>query len=161
MDKNEVLAFLRQSHIDYQIAEHPAAKTIEEIDGFDLPNGQYIVKNLFLRDDKKRNYYLLLLRKDKTVDLKGLRTKLGTRPLSFASEGDLLRFLALPKGSVTPLGILNDDSHSVQVIADRDVLRSPLIGVHPNENTATVWLAPKDLQGLIEAHGNPFLSAQL
>lgn len=161
MDKNEVLAFLRQSNISYQITEHPAAKTIEEIDSFHLPNSEYIVKNLFLRDDKKRNYYLLVLRKDKAADLKGLRTKLRTRPLGFASEADLSRLLSLPKGSVTPLGILNDESRSVQVFVDSEVLLFPLVGIHPNDNTATVWLSPKDLWAIIEAHGNPFLSVSL
>jgi hypothetical protein fulcA4_05070 len=29
-----------------------------------------------------------------------------------------------------------------------------LIGCHPNDNTATVWLSAKALQGLIEEHGN-------
>ena len=28
------------------------------------------------------------------------------------------------------------------------------IGVHPNDNTATVWLQAKDLVKLIEDHGN-------
>ena len=67
------------------------------------------MKNLFLRDDKKRHYYLVVVKKDKAVDLKGLRALLGSRPLSFASEQDLSRCLGLPKGAVTPLGILNDE----------------------------------------------------
>ena len=161
MNKTELLRFLSNSQIQYIMAEHEAAKTIEEIDSFHLPNAEYIVKNLFLRDDKKRNYYLLVSQKDKTIDLKELRTKLGTRPLSFASEDDLLRFLALQKGSVTPLGILNDETHSVQVIMDKDVFSYPLVGVHPNENTATVWLSPTDLKRIIEEHGNPFRTAVL
>lgn len=67
-------------------AEHEAARAIEEIDGFGLPNSGFIAKNLFLRDDKKRDYCLLVVPKDKTVDLNELRTALGTRPLSFSSE---------------------------------------------------------------------------
>lgn len=161
MNKTELLNFLSNSQIQYILVEHEAAKTIEEIDSFHLPNAEYIVKNLFLRDDKKRNYYLLVAQKDKTINLKELRTNLGTRPLSFASEDDLLRFLVLPKGSVTPLGILNDETHSVQVIMDSDVFSYPLVGVHPNENTATVWLSPNDLKRMIEEHGNSFLTAVL
>nr|WP_207746731.1 prolyl-tRNA synthetase associated domain-containing protein [Anaerotruncus colihominis] len=155
------MEFLQRSNIDYELVEHPPARTIDEIESFNLPNGDYIVKNLFLRDDKKRNYYLLTLRKDKTVNLKKLREILGTRPLSFASEEDLSHFLALPKGSVTPLGILNDESHCVQVLVDSEVLLFPVIGIHPNDNTATIWLAPKDLQSLVETHGNPFFSVNL
>ena len=29
-----------------------------------------------------------------------------------------------------------------------------LIGVHPNENTATIWLKVKDLIDIIKEHGN-------
>ena len=161
MNKTELLNYLSNLQIQYTMVEHEAAKTIEEIERFYLPNAEYIVKNLFLRDDKKRNYYLLVVQKDKAINLKELRTNLGTRPLSFASEDDLLRFLALPKGSVTPLGILNDETHSVQVIMDRDVFSYPLVGVHPNENTATVWLSPNDLKRIIEEHGNQFLTVVL
>ena len=29
-----------------------------------------------------------------------------------------------------------------------------LIGVHPNENTATIWMKTEDLLRIIRAHGN-------
>jgi hypothetical protein len=32
--------------------------------------------------------------------------RIGSRPLSFASESDLYQYLDLPKGSVTPIGII-------------------------------------------------------
>ena len=155
MDRTEILERLDRLDIEYEIAEHEAARTIEEIDGFDLPNSGYIAKNLFLRDDKKRDYCLPVVPKDKVVDLKELRTALGTRPLSFASEDDLLRLLGLHKGAVTPFGVMNDESRSVQVVIGGDVRSYPSVGVHPNENTATVWLSPDDLMRAIGEHGNP------
>ena len=36
-----------------------------------------------------------------------------------------------------------------------------LIGVHPNDNTATVWLRVDDLAALIREHGNPVHIAEL
>ena len=30
-----------------------------------------------------------------------------------------------------------------------------LVGVHPNDNTATVWLKVEDLIDIIKEHGNP------
>lgn len=35
------------------------------------------------------------------------------------------------------------------------------IGVHPNDNTATVWLRADDLAALIREHGNPVHIAEL
>ena len=63
--------------------------------------------------------------------------------------------LGLTAGSVTPLGVLNDTERKVTVFLDRDFFESPgLIGVHPNDNTATVWLKAEDFVRLIEEHGN-------
>ena len=90
----------------------------------------------------------------KTVDLKALRGQLGTSALSFASEDRLKRFLGLEKGAVTPLGILNDEARAVEVLFDRDLAGLPSLGVHPNRNTATVFLAFSDLEFLIRSHGN-------
>ena len=155
MDRSELCRLLDEQGIPYELAEHPAVFTIEEMERLGLSGDGEVAKNLFLRDDKKRHYYLLALRKDKAVNLKQLRALLGTRPLGFASEADLSALLGLPKGSVTPFGILNDASKRVQVILDRDLMDFETIGVHPNRNTATLWLPPKDLQAILERHGNP------
>ena len=112
-------------------------------------------KNLFVRDDKKQNYYLISVKGEKRVNLKAFRKAQGTRNLSFASAEDLLERLALIPGAVTPLGVLNDETRSVQVFLDQDFLQEPgLVGVHPNENTATVWLKTEDLIRIIREHGN-------
>ena len=93
---------------------------------------------------------------DKRVDLKEFRKKNNTRPLRFASENDLMDILGLIPGAVTPLGILNDEERKVQVFLDREFLEGrKLIGVHPNENTVTVWLKTEDLLDIIKEHGNP------
>ena len=75
--------------------------------------------------------------------------------LSFASEERLKRFLGLEKGAVTPLGVLNDEERAVEVVFDRELAGLPSLGVHPNRNTATVFLAFADLEALVRAHGNP------
>ncbi len=113
-----------------------------------------IAKNLFLRDDKKMRYILLVLQKEKQVNLRELAKKINSRPLSFASEESLHRFLGLSKGSVTPLGILNDESRKVEVMIDSSLLSYHCIGVHPNDNTATIFLKLNDLKDIIINHGN-------
>ena len=161
MNQTEITEMLEQLRIPWRIKEHPAAETIEQIERFQLPGAETIVKNLFLRDDKKRKYYLVVVRKDKTVNLKELRQVLASRPLSFASENDLQLYLDLKKGAVTPLGLLSDSTHSVSLVLDADILKYSEIGVHPNANTATLWLSPQDLKSLIEKHGNPVLTVNM
>ncbi|MFQ7472926.1 MAG: YbaK/EbsC family protein [Anaerovoracaceae bacterium] len=112
-----------------------------------------IAKNLFIRNDKKQNYYLLTIAGGKRADLKKVRNFLGERPLKFASEEDLDKIMGLKKGSVTPFGILNDSESKVKVLMDR-AYRGKIIGVHPNDNTATVWLKTEDLMNIIISRGN-------
>ena len=108
-----------------------------------------------MRDNKKRNYYLITVKWDKQVDLKEFRQKNGTRPLSFASESDLMKIMGLISGAVTPFGILNDTECKVQFFIDEEFFnQSKIIGVHPNDNTATVWLKAEELVSIIKEHGN-------
>lgn len=101
----------------------------------------------FVRDDKKRNYYLITVKGDKRVNLKEFKQKNHTRSLSFASEDDLMDIMKLIPGSVTPLGVLNDSEKKVQVFLDQEFTKEPgMIGVHPNDNTAMrfpLWKSKK------------------
>lgn len=94
-DKAAVYRLLTERGIWHEITEHPAVYNMEEMAAVDLPYPEADGKNLFLRDDKKRHYYLLTLRGDKRVDLKAFRQANGTRPLSFASAEDLQAKLGL------------------------------------------------------------------
>lgn len=96
-----------------------------------------------------------MIRADKQANLKELGEKLGIGKLSFASEERLEKYLGLKKGAVSPLGILNDESIAVEVFFDEDFCGLEKIGVHPNENTASVYLPPDDLLNIIREHGNP------
>ena len=64
----------------------------------------------------------------------------------------VLRLLDLTPGSVTPLGLLNDRAHAVRFCLDRD-FDGGRIGVHPNDNTATVWLSVRALLALLRDRG--------
>lgn len=156
LDKKATYALLDSLGFVYEQYEHSAVYTIEEMDALELPHKEQVVKNLFLRDDKKRNYYLVTLPGHMTANLKSLSERIPSRKLSFASEDDLRRLLMLEKGHVTPLGVLNNTEKNVTVVFDRS-LQGQQIGIHPMENTATVFLAFEDVQKIIERHGNPIV----
>lgn len=122
-----------------------------ELSSIEIPYPEYDTKNLFVRDDKKRNYYLITAKGDKRVDLKEFRKNNNTRTLSFAAADDLMDIMGLMPGAVTPFGLLNDAECKVTLFLDNDFMNSlGLIGVHQNDNTATVWLKAKDLMKLIQ-----------
>ena len=162
MNKQEIYAYLKESNIPYEITEHKAVYNMEELCEVGLPYPDRDAKNLFVRDDKKRNYYLITVKGGKRVNLKEFRKAHETRPLTFASPEDLMAIMKLIPGAVTPLGLLNDDELKVKFFLDRDLYGgSGIIGVHPNDNTATVWLKTADLEGIIKAHGNDFEAVSL
>lgn len=154
MNKQEVYDFLTSRGIEYEVTEHSAVFNMEEMSHVELLHPEADAKNLFVRDDKKRNYYLITVRGDKRVDLKKFREEHSTRQLSFASENDLMSLLDLIPGAVTPLGILNDSEKKVKLFLDEELLKCGLIGVHPNDNTATVWQKTTELIDIITEHGN-------
>ena len=128
---------------------------MNELSNIEVPYPEYDAKNLFVRDDKKKNYYLITVRGNKRVDLKAFRSKNKTRSLSFASEKDLMDIMNLVAGSVTPLGLLNDKELKVSFYLDNEFLEGKqMIGIHPNDNTATIWLKVHDLLDMVKEHGN-------
>lgn len=153
MNKEEIYSFLREQNILYEVTEHKAVFNMGELDLVELPYPEWDAKNLFVRDDKKRNYYLITIRGDKRVDLKAFRKQHSLRNLSFASSEDLLSIMGLIPGAVTPLGLLNDKDHRVHFYLDAEFIGNK-IGVHPNDNTATVWMKADDLMNLIKKQGN-------
>lgn len=154
MNKEEVYEYLKERDIDFEITNHKAVYNMEEVAEIEMPHPEADAKNIFVRDDKKKNYYLITVCGDKRADLKKFRKEQETRPLTFASSSELEAVLGVIPGAVTPLGILNDNDLKVKFFLDKEFEKVGLIGVHPNENTATIWLKTQDLIKIIKEHGN-------
>lgn len=155
MNKEDIYEFIKNKNIWYEITEHEAVLSMEGLSKIVLPYPEDIAKNLFICDDKKQNYYLITVKDNKRVNLKEFRKNNKLRPLSFAPIDDLNSILQLAIGSVTPFGLLNDKEIKVTFYLDKDFIgNNGIIGIHPNDNTATVWLKVNDLIDIIEEHGN-------
>ncbi len=155
MNKQDVYKFLEEKGVWFEVTEHEAVWDMNDLAGVDLPYPGRDAKNLFVRDDKKRVYYLISVKDDKRVDLNEFRQKYETRRLSFASDNDLGDILKLYAGAVSPFGLLNDEELKVQFYVDNAFKGdNHIIGIHPNDNTATVWIKVEDLITIIKEHGN-------
>lgn len=155
MNKQEVYDFIKSKNIWHEITEHEAVFNMDELSKIEVPYNDCDAKNLFVRDDKKENYYLITVKGNKRVDLKEFRKRYDVRPISFASAEDLMKYLNLIPGSVSPLGLLNDKERKVKFYLDDSFFKDEkIIGIHPNDNTATVWLKVDDLINIIKEHGS-------
>lgn len=155
--QKKVCETLENLKISYELTNHTAVYTIEEMEALGLSGIEDVCKNLFLRDAKGKRHFLVVMQKDKKADLKALRLQLGCTPLSFASEERLMKYLGLTKGAVTPLGVLNDSNADVEVVFDSDLKGKYRLGIHPNVNTATVWISFEDLKKVVENNGNDII----
>ena len=153
MNKQDIYEYLKASGINFEVTEHEAVFTMEELAKIPMAHPEAEAKNLFVRDDKKQHYYLITVPGEKRVDLKEFQKQNGLRKLSFGSADDLLALLALTPGGVTPLGLLNDPDHRVELYLDQS-FQGQLISVHPNENTATLCLKADDLVQLLTKQGS-------
>jgi Ala-tRNA(Pro) deacylase len=148
-DKNSIYALLNSKNIQFSYTEHRPVYSMEESDTLKIPAGAVICKNLFLRNNNGKQHFLLTVPADTPVDLKELAVKLASSRLSFASAERLEKYLGLQSGLVSPFGLLNDTSKSVIFVSSKNLPPSVIIGIHPNDNTATVWLTFGDLLALL------------
>ena len=155
MNKQEIYSLLKEKNIPHEITEHETIYNMAEAASIEFPYPDMIAKNLFIHDDKKQNFYLITVKGDKRVDLKQFRKDHNTRSLKLASAELLMDIMGLIPGAVTPMGLLNDTECKVRWFLDETFKGEPgIIGVHPNDNSATIWLNPEDLVKLIEEYGH-------
>ena len=143
--KKRVYDALDKLKIKYEVVEHEPVHTMEDMDRIKKKKKGTLCKNLFLRDSKGKRHFLVTCDEKKKVDLKSLGRQLGAGNLSFASEERLEKYLGVKQGSVTPFGLMNDTDHAVEFFIDKDLSKCKSMGIHPLENTATVFLSFKDL----------------
>lgn len=143
--KKKVYDALDKMKIKYEVVEHEPVYTMEDMDRLGLTKKGTLCKNLFLRDSKGKRHFLVTADENTKVDLKSLGRQLGAGNLSFASEERLEKYLGLKQGSVTPFGLMNDTDHAVEFFIDKSLSKCKSLGIHPLENTATVFLSYKDL----------------
>lgn len=153
MDKGEICRLLTEHGVPYEIIEHEAVFTVEEAERVYSPYPEGGSKSLFVRDGKRERYYLITVREDKRVDLKSFKKAHSLHGLSFASGEELFGILGVTPGAVTPFGLLNDKEKKAELCLDRDFLGG-MIAVHPNENTATLWLKTEDLVRVLREQGS-------
>ncbi|EEI71874.1 prolyl-tRNA editing protein [Lentilactobacillus hilgardii] len=146
--EQEAINLLTDLKINYQRVDHPAIWTMDDPNA---PKGLPEVKNLLLKKKKSDQFYLYLTDNTK-VDFKSLADQFGLAHsrLTFASEDELENLLGVVSGMVTPLALMHDTKHEVQVLLNSRLKKLPLISAHPNTNTATILLTWTDLLKVLD-----------
>ena len=131
--------------IAYQRIDHEPAMTMEACAAIDEALNAVICKNLLLCNRQQTEFYLLMIPGDKNFRTSVLSKQIGSSRLSFASAEHMERLLDITPGSVSVLGLMNDQDKQVQLLIDEDVLKGEYFGCHPCINTSSLRLRLDDL----------------
>jgi Ala-tRNA(Pro) deacylase len=135
--------------IDFELVEHPPAPTAEEADRYIEGKEGVRTKTLFLCNKKSTAFYLVIVDDQKRMDMKELAELLDEKRLSFASAEKLMAKMALPPGTVSLFGLINNHERDIKIYLDKDMLEESIITFHPNDNSKTVFIAMKDMYKFI------------
>ena len=90
----------------------------------------------------------------KSVDLKALGKAMAVKRLRFASADRLAGHLKLEPGSVTLLGVMNDEAGAVSVVIDKALWDAQALQCHPLVNTATLVISLEGMREFLAATGH-------
>ena len=115
---------LEKLKIPYEQEDNDPASSMEECAEVDKAIGTEIRKNVFLCNQKKTTFFLLVMPADKAFDTSSFSKKLG---------------------SASVAGLLTDEDDYVQVIIDKEVAEAEWFGCNPGINTSHLKFKTKDL----------------
>ena len=153
---------LDQLGIDFYRLDHEPAMTMEICAAIDQSLGALICKNLLLCNRQCTSFYMLMMPGDKIFKTKDLSAQIGSSRLSFADSKYMEEFLDITPGSLSILGLMNDQENRIQLLIDEEVLQSEFVGCHPCINTSSLRMRIADLkEKLIPALGHEPIIVQL
>tara|TARA_B100001758_G_C18292244_1_gene547715 strand:- start:205 stop:741 length:537 start_codon:yes stop_codon:yes gene_type:complete len=147
----------RELGIAFEVFEHEAVKTVAESKKVEKlflssANGGGHIKNLFLRDAKKKNI-LLVASQDTKIDLKMIANLINCKRLSFGSSDRLFDELGVRPGAVTPFSMITGVKNSVELFMQLKLRECKLLYAHPLVNDRTVSISVEDLTKFMKEIG--------
>lgn len=136
---------LEKLGIPYAGIDHEPAATVEDCIEIEAVLGVEICKNLFLRNQSRTEFYLLVMPGAKRFVTKDVSKQIGTSRLSFAEAEYMEKYLNITPGSVSILGLMNDTGKEVQLLIDREIAQAEYIGCHPCINTSSLKIKTADI----------------
>lgn len=147
-----VYSLLDELSIPYERVDHAVTETMETCENIDMLLGVSMCKNLFLRNRQKTAFYLLMMPGKKKFKTKDVSKQLGTSRLSFAEAEYMEQYLNITPGSVSVLGLMNDSTHAVHLVIDKELLDNEYIGCHPCINTSSLKIRTEDILNVFLKH---------
>lgn len=159
--EKRALAFLTGHGIAYERYDHPALFTYEAVQEHAAHIPGVGTKNLFLRNREGSRYFLVVVADGERVDLNVLADRVGEKKLLFGNPDELKRCLGVEPGSVSLLGVLNDEERRVHIFIDQRLFAADFVHLHPNINTCSLVLTQEALKKLLALIKNTWESIEV
>jgi len=152
--RSQLLTLLDDLGIAYNLYEHEAVMTIAESKA--VRNGlRGVLCKCLLLADRSDRLYLVAAFGDTRLDMRALADQLQSGRLSFAPVTALKEFLGLEPGSASLFGLVNDVTHRVTPIIQKDLLETEEdLFFHPLVNTASVGLSSEAILRFLQHTGH-------
>lgn len=154
--QKKLYEILDQLNIEFDYNEHPPVPTIDEASKYWKDIKTTHCKNIFFRNHKGNQHYLVILNSEQQLNIHDLEKRLKQGKLSFASARRLKKYLGVEQGSVSPFGLINDSEDHVHLFIDQNLQKSKTISFHPNVNTASLVIDYKDFIRFLDWSGNSY-----
>ncbi|MFX0000454.1 MAG: prolyl-tRNA synthetase associated domain-containing protein [Candidatus Hodarchaeota archaeon] len=143
--------WLQENDIQYILHTHPAVFTVPEAKEHcgHIPGTH--CKNLFLKNKKTGQLYLVTIPHEKRLDINQFRKMINAPKIRFAALEELSGILGITAGAVSPIGLVNDINNKVIFIVDESIWNAKELCCHPNINTETLQIPGSEFQKLIKA----------
>ncbi len=151
-----VYQVLNQLEIPFEYFDHPAAPTVEIAMKYWKDLDAQHCKNLFFRNHKGNKHFLVILDCSYKLNIRDLEQRLKQGKLTFASPERMLKYLNIQPGSVSPFGLIHDNTNHVHVFLGENLKKAKTISFHPNDNTASLVIPFEGFIKYLNHTGNSY-----
>lgn len=110
-----------------------------------LPLEYSICKHMLVKEKKGNRYFLIIVDKDKKVDLTKIREDLDCKKLEFVSQEEMKTLLDTYPGCVSVFCMKNDTEKKVELILDYDLMEYQSLAFHPLYCGMSLFLKPEEM----------------
>lgn len=143
--EENVYTKLNELNIKFDRVDNDTVEAMEECVEISNKLGAEIRKTIIVCNEKKTQFYLVVLPAEKRFDSKLFRDKMGCSRVSFAKAEDMQEILGVVPGSATIMSVINDKDNIVKVAIDKEVADSEFFACNTGENTRHIKIKTSDL----------------
>ncbi len=138
-----VYTLLDKLNIPFEQVDNDSACSMDECVEISNFLGAQVRKTVFLCNQKKTVFYLLVMAADKPFNTSVFCKSYGCSRVSFASSENMGKLLGVTPGSASIMSLVNDKENKVQLAIDKDIIDDEWFACNPGINTSHIKFSTK------------------